>query len=319
MRILLIGTSGFLGRALLSHWSHSPAVEVFAAYRDSTKFQPSCLPPNVRPIIRPLASDTSWCDVLASIDSIIYAAGVTPSNFPKRSQPHTNLYNEVNCDALLNLASQAAACGVKRIIYLSSFSLFGKESAFPLSVDSPLAPVGPYAFSKLNAELGLSRIAARHNIQTVNIRIPLIIGTGTFLALSNLIRRNIPLPFKGINNLRTFVGAQTLVSLIDHCLTADIHPGPLIIAGDKPPLSTTGLVEAIANASGLSAKLYTIPFGLSPAVLRILSSPHLKSIYGSLYVEDASLNCVAGFVSKYSIHDSINSFFMHSCRAGRST
>lgn len=305
MRILLTGASGFLGQTLISSWSRSPALDIFATYRTLSKAYLHSLPRNVTPIIRALSKELSWVDILPSIDCIVYCAGVTPSTFSKGTKSPSSSYHDVNCDALLNLAYQAAACGVKRFIYLSSFSVYGKESATPLFVHSPLNPVGPYALSKLNAEIGLSRLASQHDMHIVTIRVPLVIGTGTFITLSKLIKKNLPLPFKGIDNLRTFVGAHTLASLIDHCTRVDTPPKPLIIAGDKPPLSTPEFVEAIACSSGFNSRLYSIPFSLGEKTLKLFSLSLAKSVYGSLYVDDASLNDVDGFLNPNTIYDSI--------------
>ena len=73
-------------------------------------------------------------------------AGVRPSVKNPRK------YDEVNVDGTLNVLDAARDTGVKRVVFASSSSVYGRPEYLPYDEVPPTTPVSPYVASKLAAE-----------------------------------------------------------------------------------------------------------------------------------------------------------------------
>jgi nucleoside-diphosphate-sugar epimerase len=108
------------------------------------------------------------------------------------------------CLGTLSLASQAAAAGVSRFIFMSSVKALAERSGSrPLRPDDAPAPEDAYGRAKLAAELGLAQIQADTGLNIVTLRPPLIYGPrakGNFALLVRVVRRGLPLPFASLTN-----------------------------------------------------------------------------------------------------------------------
>src|SRR5690606_14840205 len=86
----------------------------------------------------------------------------------------------VNVDLTLDLARSAVEAGARRFIFISSVKVNGEATApgRPFTAADLPAPVGPYALSKYEAEVGLRKISAETGLEVVIIRLPLVYGPG---------------------------------------------------------------------------------------------------------------------------------------------
>ncbi len=78
----------------------------------------------------------------------------------------------VNAEGTLNVLAAAAAAGVRRVLIVGSADMYGKvaEDELPLTEESPLRPVSPYAASKVAADfLGLQMFLA-HGLEVLRVR-----------------------------------------------------------------------------------------------------------------------------------------------------
>ncbi len=60
--------------------------------------------------------------------------------------------NDTNINGTLNILNQMRDTGIKKIIFQSSSSVYGKVKSLPFSENEPKKPVSPYAVSKLACE-----------------------------------------------------------------------------------------------------------------------------------------------------------------------
>ena len=223
-----------------------------------------------------IGPNTNW-PILVGVDAVIHLAART--HVMKESAPDPlAVYRQANTAATLNLAKQAAACGVKRFIFLSSIKVNGEETynGGAFSELSAPAPLDPYGISKLEAEEGLQKICSEHDshMDFVIIRAPLIYGTGVkanFRKLMDLVATQsgtflgnlIPLPLGGIHNQRSFLA---LDNLVDFMRLAIAHPkaaNQLFLLADGSDFSTPALIQMIAK--GMHRKpplLFSLPTGL---------------------------------------------------------
>jgi len=79
-------------------------------------------------------------------------------------------YTAVNVGGTVNLLEAAARAKVKRVVCVSSSSVYGEATAMPLREDQPTRPISPYAASKLAGELFGGLFARSFGIETVCVR-----------------------------------------------------------------------------------------------------------------------------------------------------
>ncbi len=252
--ILITGSTGFVGRAVLGMLMHTEA-RVIAPVRkvDTDNF--------LRQFSQIEISDLSEIgvnqfqlykpDVVIHIAAKAHVAGVSLVEL-----------QQVNTDATLNLARAAAAAGVKRFVFLSSIGVNGISNVKPFNVEDLLAPVEDYAISKLQAEIGLKQLALDTGLEVVIIRPPLVYGEnapGNFGKLAKLAQKNLPLPLGAIHNKRSLVALDNLVDLIITCIDHPKAANQTFLVSDDQDVSTTELLEMMARAAGKKPRLLPVP------------------------------------------------------------
>lgn len=78
--------------------------------------------------------------------------------------------HEVNASGTLNLLEAALDTDVKKIIYASSSSVYGKAKYLPLNEEHPNLPVSPYGISKLMAEHYCRVFDEIYGLKTISLR-----------------------------------------------------------------------------------------------------------------------------------------------------
>jgi nucleoside-diphosphate-sugar epimerase len=162
---------------------------------------------------------TRWQAALESVDTVLHLAARVHVINEKANDPLT-AFRDVNTVGTLNLARQAAAAGVRRLVFLSSIKVNGEHTApgRPFTADQPARPEDPYGQSKWEAELGLRALGAETGLEVVIVRPPLVYGPGVranFAALLRAVDRGWPLPLASVTgNRRSLVALDNLVDLL---------------------------------------------------------------------------------------------------------
>ncbi|MBI4587409.1 MAG: NAD-dependent epimerase/dehydratase family protein, partial [Candidatus Rokubacteria bacterium] len=78
--------------------------------------------------------------------------------------------NENNVTGTLNVLMAAREAGVRRVVYASSSSIYGDRPELPKREDQPVAPISPYAVSKLAGELYCAVWSRLYGVETVGLR-----------------------------------------------------------------------------------------------------------------------------------------------------
>lgn len=284
---LVTGGSGFLGRALIKRLAQLPGCSVVAPLRTlSTNFGAG-----VRSLpLTSLNGANDWSAALVDVNVVIHAAARVHVMKDTTADPLI-AFREVNVEATLNLARQAAASGAKRFIFISSIKVNGEGTASgtAYSADDLPAPIDPYGISKFEAEQGLKVLAADTGMEVVIIRPVLVYGPGVkanFLSMMRWLYRGVPLPFGAVHNQRSLVAIDNLVDLIVTCSNHPAAANQVFLASDGEDVSTTQLLRKLAGALGKPARLLPIPAWLVSGTAALLGRRALSArILGSLQVD----------------------------------
>lgn len=274
--VLVTGANGFLGHALVQNLT-AQSRQVRGALREQT-----AVGDNLDTVaVGDLAEAVDWSQALRDVDCIVHTAG-RAHQMAGADAEDMAAFRRINVDATLALAQQAVQAGVRRLIFISSAHVNGGAThGQGFRSDDDPQPTGPYAQSKLDAEIGLADIARQTGLEVVVIRPPLITGAGVKGNLHSLygaIRRGLPLPFASVTgNKRDLVSCATLCDLVVHCLDHPDAVGQTFMVSDGKPLSTRALVEAMATEIGTRPRLIPVPVPLLRALLKATGRGRMAS------------------------------------------
>ena len=79
-------------------------------------------------------------------------------------------YADVNVVGTVNLLAAAARAKVRRVVCVSSSSVYGETETMPLREEQPVLPISPYAASKLADELFCGLFSRGFGLETVAVR-----------------------------------------------------------------------------------------------------------------------------------------------------
>jgi nucleoside-diphosphate-sugar epimerase len=99
---------------------------------------------------------------------VVFHQGALPSVPRSVQDPLTS--NAVNVDGTLNVLLASRDRGVRRVVMASSSSVYGNAPGMPRSEQGPIAPLAPYAVSKLAAEQYSLAAYRTHGLETVALR-----------------------------------------------------------------------------------------------------------------------------------------------------
>lgn len=261
----MTGAAGFIGRALCRVLAEQ-GEEVLGLVRAPA---PAISGVALRPIgaIEPW---TEWRAHLRGAAAIVHLA--TRAHRPPRAE------DAGEAEAAAALARAAAACGVGRLVLMSSLRAMAATSVpgRPLRAADPPRPADPYGRAKLAIERAARRAARESGLDLAILRPPLIYGPGVkgnLRALIRLAAAGRPLPFAGIANRRSLLALGNLVDLTAR-LCRDPATGSKAAAGRTwlardIELSTPDLVRALAGGLGVRVRLFALPPPLLAAARRL--------------------------------------------------
>lgn len=281
-RVLITGASGFLGKGLAgalakANWP------VRAAARD-----PSAIPAKggVERVVMPdLAHRADWSGLLDGVTHVVHLAGTAhaPGVLPNA------LYTRINAEAAGELAN-AARGKVERLVFMSSVrAQAGLLADRPLTENDVAVPTDAYGRAKLKGE----QLVAQSGVPFTVLRPTAVYGRGVkgnIAALATLAKTPMPLPFAGLDNRRSLLALDNLVSATALVLEAKEAAGETFLVADAEPISVADLVAAMREGLGRPPHLVKVPLG---AVRRLMKSfgkeADWERISGSFVVHAAKL------------------------------
>jgi nucleoside-diphosphate-sugar epimerase len=298
MKILITGASGFVGQALISTLKRNKEYQLYALLR---KMNPE-LSSDIFQIILQKNTDQPFKSEIFNtthIDVIIHLAGRAHILNEKVDDPLQE-FRKVNVEGTLQLAKEALENKVKRFIFISSIGVNGSSTnGKAFSEQDVPQPHADYAVSKLEAEVALQKIFEGTETELVIIRPPLIYAAhapGNFARFIKLASTNIPLPFVGVNNKRSFVALENLVNFIECCITHPLAKNELFLISDNESLSTKQLVTYLRQGMHKKANLIYIPnFVMKLGALGVGKIKLYEQLFGSLEVDASKARTLLGW------------------------
>lgn len=300
--VLITGATGFVGRNLCGR-----LLSKGQKLRCAVRYQ---LPIKNSVVVGDIGPYTRWGQALADIDTVIHLAARVHVMDDGEGDPLTE-FRRVNVAGTINLALQAAAAGIKKMIFISTVKVHGEETQFgnPYSEQNIPDPLDAYSISKHEAEKVLRRIAEETGLDVVIIRPPLVYGPdvkANFLTMMRWLKRGIPLPLGFVNNRRSFVALDNLVDLIVTCIDHPAAANQIFLVSDGEDISTTDLLRRLGHALGRPARLVPVPVPLLHAGGVILGKQDiLRRLCGSLQVDISKAKQRLGWVPPISVDEAL--------------
>ena len=292
--ILVTGANGFVGYALCSYL-HQQAVPFLRVVRNESDNAIG---------VGNIDAYTTWGNALDGVEVVVHTAARAHIFSDDALDPLAE-FQKINVDGTLNLARQAMAAGVRRFIFISSIGVNGNSTIFAFSESDKPNPVEPYAISKFEAEIGLQELVAGTEMELVIIRPPLVYGPnapGNFGRLIQAVAKGIPLPLGAIHNQRSLVALDNLVDLIFTCIDHPAAANQIFLAGDGEDLSTTELLQKMANALNVPSRLIPVPMWILQSGARILGKSDMaQRLCGSLQVDISKAKNLLGWTPPFTV------------------
>jgi len=173
MNFLVTGAAGFLGSALANRLAHEG--HQVRGLDDLSAGDPNRLQPNVLFTRGDVSDRPKLWSLLQDVDSVYHLAA-------RVSVPESVLYpreyNAVNVGGTVSVLEAMRDVGVRRVVLISSGSVYGDQQSQPLTEKTSPEPASPYAVSKLAAEFYVRTIGTLWGIETVVLRVFNAYGPG---------------------------------------------------------------------------------------------------------------------------------------------
>lgn len=302
--VLVTGANGFVGRHLCRYLL-SQGRAVRGALR--------CHNPDwvlyEQVAVGGIDGDTDWECALKGMDTVIHLAARVHVMQESEADPLV-AFRRVNVAGSVALARQAAAAGVRRLIYLSSIKVNGERTGeTPFCADDPAMPEDTYAQSKWEAEQALKQVAAETALELVIVRPVLIYGNGVkgnVHRLIGLIQRGLPLPLGSVNNRRSLLSIQNLLDFLDCCIDHPAAAGEVFLLSDGSDLSTPQLIRKLASAMGMSSRLLPVPVGLLRFIGRLAGrGAEIERLTGDLQVDIEKSRALLGWLPAIGVDEAL--------------
>ena len=140
-------------------------------------------------------------------------------------------YNQVNVGGTVTLMEAMRDVGVRRVVFISSGTIYGNQKTQPVRESCRPNPRSPYAVSKLSAEYYIRSIGDLWGIETVCLRVFNAYGPGQRLPPTN-------------------------APVIPYCIRQAIDNGTIVIHGDGSQTRDYVYIDDVVDAMTSSA---TIP------------------------------------------------------------
>lgn len=314
MKVLITGGSGFLGEHL---------ARTFVGHGDTVSTIDPILPGHGFPPVEAMQGDVRDAEAVrravTGVEVVIHNAALVPLTRSGR------LFWEVNVDGTRNVLDAARAAGVRKVIFISSSSVYGiPTSGEIITEDTPQKPFEAYGASKAAAE-DVCR-SFKKDLDVSILRPRTILGPGRMGLMSLLFdwvatNHRVYILGKGDNRYQLVSAAdlcEAVLKMATHpCVNEDFNIGTPAFTTLREDL------ETFIRMSGSRSRVTSVPAWLARATLPVLGMLRLSPLVSYQYhIADRSvefsvekLRRVLGFTPRQSnaemLHDAYAWYLAH--------
>jgi nucleoside-diphosphate-sugar epimerase len=199
LKILLTGSSGFLGKEILFRLKNS--YEIYTIGRNNNVSQEIDL--------------RFQFHLNQSFDCVIHVAG--KAHIVPNSIEEIQDFWDVNVNGTRNLLKALENHLPTRFVFISSVAVYGKTAGVLLNEQTPLCADDPYGLSKIRCEIEIVNWCQRHKITCTVLRLPLVYGEnppGNLKGMTNAINRGYYFNINGGKARKSMVLASDVARFI---------------------------------------------------------------------------------------------------------
>lgn len=265
MEILITGGNGLLGRHLVrALLERGDGVRVLALPGEETSWLERLDVPIHRGDIR--LRDTLTAPMRGS-EAVLHLAGMMGVWRPLED------YREVNVTGTENVCRAALAEGVRRLVHVSSWTVYGMDLGQPAHEDLPLRPFPePYAVTKAEGDRLVQRMIAETDLPAAIVRPGTFFGPGDrlhFGRLADRLRTGKGVVVGAGNNALPFVYVTDVVQGLLLALDRERARGRAYNITTDRPLTQSQFIGSIAREIGARPPRVHVPYHALYAAARV--------------------------------------------------
>ena len=211
------------------------------------------------------------------------------------------IYENINYKLPVLLAKQSIKHGAKHFIQISTIAVYGNQSS--ISVKSQPSPINLYGYSKLKADDELLALNGQNIIVSV-IRPSMVYGApnapGNMMKIINIVKKQFPLPFLGINNKRQFLHIKNFCGVLEYIINNSISG--IILVADPFTVSISELISLISKSLSKNDTQFSLK--ILWRIFRFLSPNLTNKLIDDLIIQN-TLDYSTNEIKVFSIEDGI--------------
>lgn len=264
MNFLITGAAGFLGASLANSLVRDG--HQVRGLDDLSTGDPQAIDKSVHFTRGDVSDRPKLWTLLQNVDCVYHLAA-------RVSVPESILYpreyNTVNVGGTVSLMEAMRDVGVRRVVFISSGAIYGKQARQPLKETVRPFPDSPYAVSKLSSETYVRTIGELWGIETVSLRVFNAYGPGQNLppshppVIPNFIKQSVRngsiIIHSSGEQTRDYVYVDDVVRAMVAAATAPSIDGEVINVGSGTETNVRDLARLIVEITGSSAEIIYNP------------------------------------------------------------
>ena len=283
MRVLITGVTGFVGPYLANELAAEPEVELFGmAWNGNDHATAALLPAGLETLTGDITDDGSIHEVLeaAKPQVVVHLAGASSGAAAWR-RPAESL--EINALGTLRLLEGIRRLGLDTTtIVASSGEVYGSadDEAHPLTEDSPLRPLSPYAASKASQDLVAAQYPRAYGMRVIRLRLfnhtgprhPEQFVASSFARQIARIERGLQEPVLEVGNLdarRDFVDVRDVARAYRLAVRSDVTGDVFNVCSGRA-VSIRRILELLLGLARCEVVVHPDPERMRPADIPLL-------------------------------------------------
>ena len=276
MKCLVSGATGFIGRELCRQLDANAESYIGLSRKGGV------LPGGQASVAIDLGDREVQQSLFEGVEVVFHLAGIAHQSAPSPQ------YEAVNHQATVDLASAAAASGVKIFIFLSSVKAMGAPASLSSRAEADCcAPSDAYGRSKLRAELDLQAAYSTSKMSVIILRPALVYGVGAAGNLDLLARAvRLGIPGPPVLGGRSMIAVEDLVGLLLTLAQSPPRGVHTWIVCDGHSYSASEIFDLMREALGKAPAPRWLPlffWRLGCALRDLMEGAEIGSTFGKVF------------------------------------